>query len=550
MKKLFTLIAVAAMTLTAGAQEVGLFDYNTTYEDGQVISTANAKLTLGDDMKGWKTSATKITEGGFLNDFGLTVTVTTDDGPKDQFSAITVTGQNNPKDQAASGKGSGINCADGKTSARLPRNGTYYIFNPTADGKVQAGIILNADKAFYLIDATNATLSEDEQYLEVALPESNLHNYVIKDAEGNEVELADDADEKGGKVVSEKLTGVVEFNVEAGKTYYFFCAGSKLGCFGYIFTPAAQNLYETVLWEGSAVVNGWADQPGFLSDGGQELKAVNAQVGDVIRFYMNAPTTEWQIELFEGHWGPFYVRWSEVPLYNEDGSERESVIVDLTNKGYAEIALTEAMIESAYTKQYWGNVFLMNGDGNVNVTKISIMQENPGSVEPTDGDKESIIGNFTYNWNENESMTVNEDGSITYNSVGWGGLAAWYGGVDWSAYDKLVMEFAEPTTVNTQILVGGTDASVWGDTGITKLECLFLGCDMTNVEQVALQTADPTTLTVTDIYLVKNANGIEQTVSVKNEFNANAPIYNLAGVRVNKDYKGIVIQNGRKFIQK
>ena len=31
--------------------------------------------------------------------------------------------------------------------------------------------------------------------------------------------------------------------------------------------------------------------------------------------------------------------------------------------------------------------------------------------------------------------------------------------------------------------------------------------------------------------------------------NENAPIYNLAGQRVGKDYKGVVVQNGKKFIQ-
>ena len=32
--------------------------------------------------------------------------------------------------------------------------------------------------------------------------------------------------------------------------------------------------------------------------------------------------------------------------------------------------------------------------------------------------------------------------------------------------------------------------------------------------------------------------------------NENAPIYNLAGQRVGKDYKGVVVQNGKKFIKK
>lgn len=51
------------------------------------------------------------------------------------------------------------------------------------------------------------------------------------------------------------------------------------------------------------------------------------------------------------------------------------------------------------------------------------------------------------------------------------------------------------------------------------------------------------------------------TVTLKNDptginevsngtLNANSPIYNLAGQRVGKDYKGVVIQNGKKFIKK
>ena len=42
--------------------------------------------------------------------------------------------------------------------------------------------------------------------------------------------------------------------------------------------------------------------------------------------------------------------------------------------------------------------------------------------------------------------------------------------------------------------------------------------------------------------------GIETVRAI--ELNANSPIYNLAGQRVGKDYKGVVIQNGKKFIKK
>ncbi len=58
-------------------------------------------------------------------------------------------------------------------------------------------------------------------------------------------------------------------------------------------------------------------------------------------------------------------------------------------------------------------------------------------------------------------------------------------------------------------------------------------------EQVAAKTGDPRWL---------SADGISQMVVV--EDNANAPVYNLAGQRVAPNTKGILVKNGRKFINK
>jgi hypothetical protein len=140
--------------------------------------------------------------------------------------------------------------------------------------------------------------------------------------------------------------------------------------------------------------------------------------------------------------------------------------------------------------------------------------------------------------------------------VAWGGVSAWLAEndipVDWSGYTKLVFEYAEPTTVNTQGFVQTTSENItwWGNAGITKLECPFDGKDLSQVNQVALQASDVATIVITEIYLVQNAEGIEERVSLTNTFDVNAPVYNLAGMRVGKDYKGIVIQNGRKYILK
>ena len=46
---------------------------------------------------------------------------------------------------------------------------------------------------------------------------------------------------------------------------------------------------------------------------------------------------------------------------------------------------------------------------------------------------------------------------------------------------------------------------------------------------------------------VEVTEGIEEVVPVKIQ---NGQRYNLAGMRVGEDYKGIVIMNGRKYLQK
>lgn len=53
----------------------------------------------------------------------------------------------------------------------------------------------------------------------------------------------------------------------------------------------------------------------------------------------------------------------------------------------------------------------------------------------------------------------------------------------------------------------------------------------------------------TSPYEYGTSTGIENVVN-GNVVNGNDALYNIAGQRVNKDYKGIVIQNGKKFINK
>lgn len=66
---------------------------------------------------------------------------------------------------------------------------------------------------------------------------------------------------------------------------------------------------------------------------------------------------------------------------------------------------------------------------------------------------------------------------------------------------------------------------------------------------------EESTIVVTKVYLTSKtvaelgtSTGISSAV-VAPKANPNAPIYNLAGQKVSKSYKGVVIQNGKKFVQ-
>lgn len=124
------------------------------------------------------------------------------------------------------------------------------------------------------------------------------------------------------------------------------------------------------------------------------------------------------------------------------------------------------------------------------------------------GAEYDITEKFQGCWNESETFEHNSDGSVTYNSVEWGGLNAWYGSVDWSSYEKIVFEFASATTVNTQVyVIGNEDILSWGEVGITQLECPFSGKDVSEVSQVALQTSAPATIVIKRVYLDSGSSG-------------------------------------------
>lgn len=119
-------------------------------------------------------------------------------------------------------------------------------------------------------------------------------------------------------------------------------------------------------------------------------------------------------------------------------------------------------------------------------------------------DKMLLTDKFNSTANIHEQVKMNSDGTITYNSVSWGGLVGSVKEhnmpVDWSAYESVTVSFVEPTTVETQLLVASRYKS-YGKAGIMSLTCNFDGQDMKNIDEVILQTAEPGTVKVKEVRL-------------------------------------------------
>ena len=135
----------------------------------------------------------------------------------------------------------------------------------------------------------------------------------------------------------------------------------------------------------------------------------------------------------------------------------------------------------------------------------------------------------------------------------WSGKGWWIDGKDFSDFDKIVVKFAQPTATNGQIVVeylpsGDNSADI--EEGATSVE-LPLGTNKNKVKQIYIKGPAGAQFVLADAYIcVKDytPTGIKGIVATP--VSENAPIYNLAGQQVAKSYKGIVIQDGKKFVQK
>lgn len=120
------------------------------------------------------------------------------------------------------------------------------------------------------------------------------------------------------------------------------------------------------------------------------------------------------------------------------------------------------------------------------------------------------------------------------------------------AADGAKAEFNQDLPASTEAKTYMVDISKWGKLS----QYAYQNLNKPDGEQYGVDDIEVTKIVVTKVYLTNktveelNTGTNISSAVVAPKVNANAPIYNLAGQKVNKSYKGVVIQNGKKFVQK
>ena len=171
-----------------GVEFYAVGDNYTPVANGELQATPSVKVTYGDDT-GWKHSET--------NKLGILT--------------HSVAGSQQPTDAE--------DTSYNIENRHLPQQGCYYMFTPTVSGALRAGITIEANKAFYVVNGNTG---------------EPITEYDLQDTTGKIAEL------RGGNdgsfsTLANQLTGICTVNVDAGTPYYIFANNAQLRFFGFEF---------------------------------------------------------------------------------------------------------------------------------------------------------------------------------------------------------------------------------------------------------------------------------------------------------------------------
>ncbi len=241
--------------------------------------------------------------------------------------------------------------------------------------------------------------------------------------------------------------------------------------------------------------------------------------------------------------------WPKVILRNSNSEEVSAVeLGDVENYPYiVKIKLTDDIVEQLRSG------FRFSGDG-ITITKIEISK--PAAAREGDVSIEAM------NWFRNgvyDAETHTATTTARWGQTGWAVGDTRYDGMTLVIVNIEAADF--PVTLkmeydNTDGIALATSTGI--AEGKTQIN-LPLPLDTKVIKKIYLTWAEPGEVTLTDASLIAAANARPQTgysdetdgiLSIENSELRMENSYNLAGQRVGKDYKGIVIVNGKKIVNK
>lgn len=175
--------------------------------------------------------------------------------------------------------------------------------------------------------------------------------------------------------------------------------------------------------------------------------------------------------------------------------------------------------------------------------KAVLAGNKPQKSDLTLSDLGSGWGNSTYDA-ASKTVTIVDD---------WSGKGWWFEKADYSDFDKVVVNFATPTATNGKLVVeynGASNGEAEIAEGATSVEVALDAAAKNSVKQIYIQGPAGAQFVLASAYVcVKDyvATGISQTIAAPAA--KSSKIFNLAGQQVGKSYKGVVIKNGKKYVQ-
>lgn len=285
-----------------------------------------------------------------------------------------------------------------------------------------------------------------------------------------------------------------------------------------------------------------------------------------------------------------------------DKSAFAYVVVEYTTGTCADVNLTAQYEPDGTTGDYGANYYSTTATCNVypagGILAVKLDAEHSKTINAVALQNRSTAGSITikaaYFASEEEYAAAKAEadklekavdvdaagGSHKLKAKDWGWDSKWMD-KDVSEFNTIVFEVAS-VTGHGQITVQGSSATEVDKDGkpVSMNETINLPASETagkfmvdiskwaKVSQYAYQNLnkpegdeygkddiEETTIVVTKVYLTsKTVAELDPSTGISNavvapKANLNAPIYNLAGQKVSKSYKGVVIQNGKKFVQ-